>query len=147
MFIGIDIGTSYCCLSIFRNKKVEIIPNEFGKRQTPSYISFHDDEILFGKAAGNQLPFDLKNAFFDVKTLFGKECVSNKANCDKHLAFDVSEAPVGSGENGKYTPEEMFRRIFGGLGENAERCLGKKEGKGAVKFFFVSGSIDEEKML
>ena len=145
-YIGIDIGTSYCRLSIFRKGKLEIIPNELGKRQTPSYISFLDDEILFGKAAKDQLPFNLKSTFFNIKTLFGKKYIKNKANYDKHLAFDISEAPVKFGENGKYTPEDIFQRIFEKLKENAEQYLGKKV-TGAVISIPIYFSFNQLKLL
>ena len=91
-YIGIDFGTSYCRASIYRNGKVEIIPNEFGKRQTPSYLSINDEEIIFGKAAKNQLPFNLKNTFFNMITLFGKNKQKYSSH-EKYLTFDVKEGP------------------------------------------------------
>ena len=123
-YIGIDIGTSYCRLSIFKDGKVEIIPNEFGKRQTPSYISFNEEEILFGKAAKDQLPFNIKNTFFSIKTLFGKK--NFKKDYDKQLTFDIKENPIQLGENGIYTFEVIFKRIFEKLKKNAEQYLGKE---------------------
>ena len=64
--IGIDLGTTYSCVGIFRNGSVEIIPNELGNRITPSVVAFTDDDRLVGEAAKNQAALNPKRTIYSV---------------------------------------------------------------------------------
>ncbi|GJY92410.1 FAR1-related sequence 5-like protein [Tanacetum coccineum] len=62
--IGIDLGTTYSCVAVWRNNRVEIIPNEQGNRTTPSCVAFSGTERLIGDAAKNQITVNPINSVF-----------------------------------------------------------------------------------
>uniref|UniRef100_A0A915K3Q7 Endoplasmic reticulum chaperone BIP n=1 Tax=Romanomermis culicivorax TaxID=13658 RepID=A0A915K3Q7_ROMCU len=139
--IGIDLGTTYSCVGIFKNGRVEIIANDQGNRITPSYVAFTPDgERLIGDAAKNQLTTNPENTIFDVKRMIGREWSDPSVQNDiKHWPFKVVERKSKphiqvdvKGETKTFTPEEISAMILGKMKEVAEQYLGKPVNKAVV---------------
>jgi molecular chaperone DnaK (HSP70) len=128
--IGIDLGTTYSCVAVWRKDRVDVCPNEQGHRITPSYVAFLKDQTrLIGDAAKNQAPSNAENTIFDVKRLIGRKYSDATVQADKKLfPFTVADKdgkPVVALSNGKqYTPEEISGMILRKLKETAETYLG-----------------------
>lgn len=94
--IGIDLGTTYSCVGIYRNGRVEIIPNDQGNRITPSYVAWEGEERLVGDAAKNQATINPTNTVFDVKRLIGRNFNDETVQHDMKLwPFKVRAASSG----------------------------------------------------
>ena len=85
--IGIDLGTCNSSVAIFQNGKVEILPNDFDEKTTPSYVAFTETQKLVGNIAKNQMKSNLCNTIFGIKRLIG--CSFN----DKEIQKDIKKFP------------------------------------------------------
>jgi L1 cell adhesion molecule like protein len=132
--IGIDLGTTYSCVGIWQNDRVEIIANDQGNRTTPSYVAFTDKERLIGDAAKNQVSVNPFNTVFDAKRLIGRKMSDDTVKSDmKHWPFklkpDNDNKPLievnYKEEEKTFTPEEISSMILVKMKEIAEAYLGK----------------------
>ena len=130
--IGIDLGTTYSCVGIFRDDRIEIIANDQGNRTTPSFVAFTDTERLIGDAAKNQVAMNPYNTVFDAKRLIGRKFADAEVQADmKHFPFKVIDKggkPViqveFKGEDKQFTPEEISSMVLTKMRETAESYLG-----------------------
>eukprot|EP01112_Ceratiomyxa_fruticulosa_P007966 TRINITY_DN2070_c0_g2_i3.p1 TRINITY_DN2070_c0_g2~~TRINITY_DN2070_c0_g2_i3.p1 ORF type:complete len:656 (-),score=181.90 TRINITY_DN2070_c0_g2_i3:104-2071(-) len=132
--IGIDLGTTYSCVGVWINDRVEIIANDQGNRTTPSYVAFTDSERLIGDAAKNQVAMNPTNTVFDAKRLIGRKFGDAVVQSDmKHWPFKViakeGDKPAIQvqylGETKTFFPEEISAMVLLKMKETAEAYLGK----------------------
>lgn len=133
--IGIDLGTTYSCVGVFKNGRVEIIANEQGNRITPSYVAFtQENERLIGDAAKNQLTTNPENTVFDAKRLIGRTWDDKAVQNDiKFFPFKVIEKNKKphiqisvKGEQKTFAAEEISAMVLTKMKEIAEAYLSKK---------------------
>merc|ERR1711906_29600 len=131
--IGIDLGTTYSCVGVYKNGRVEIIPNDQGNRITPSYVAFDGEERFIGDSAKNQAALNPTNTVFDIKRLIGRRFTDDTVQKDmKLLPFDIVDKDTKpyvsvdvKGEMKTFSPEEISAMILGKMREIAESFLGK----------------------
>ncbi len=135
--IGIDLGTTYSCVAVYKGGKVEIIANDQGNRTTPSYVAFSNNERLVGDGAKNQVNSNPKNTVYDVKRLMGKKYSDTDVQKDlKYLSYtvkkDSNDKPVIKLDNDEFQPEQISAMILEKMKEIAEGYLGHSVKKAVV---------------
>ncbi|XP_039266527.2 heat shock 70 kDa protein 1-like [Styela clava] len=132
--IGIDLGTTYSCVAVFRNDRVEIIANDEGSRVTPSCVSFSDTERLIGDTAKSEASLNYENTLLQIKRLIGRTYDDQNVQNDlKLLGFKVidkdNKPQIQVNYMNKVTtfyPEEISAMVLGVLKEAAEAYIGSK---------------------
>lgn len=140
--IGIDLGTTYSVVSVYRNGSAEIIANNLGQRTTPSYVAFTESERLIGNAAKNQQASNVKNTIFDIKRIMGLKFNDPALQEElKHLPYKVINKDNNNlpyvevtykGEIKHFSPEEISSMILGYMKEQAENYLGHSITKAVI---------------
>merc|ERR1719324_864925 len=133
--IGIDLGTTYSCVGVYKNGRVEIIANDQGNRITPSYVAFTDKERLTGDSAKNQATSNPLRTVYDVKRLIGRNFGDRSVQKDKKLvSYNIVSkegkpyvsVEMKEGEKAKvFSPGEISAMILTKMKETAEAFLGK----------------------
>jgi endoplasmic reticulum chaperone BiP len=133
--IGIDLGTTYSCVGVYKNGRVDIIPNDQGNRITPSYVAFQDSGgRLVGDAAKNQATINPEKTVFDIKRLIGRQFSDKSVQADKLLVpyeiVSVQNKPMvqikQENKTLTFAPEEISAMILQKMKITAETFLGEE---------------------
>ena len=133
--IGIDLGTTYSCVAVWKNGRVEICPNDQGNRITPSYVAWTSgNQRLVGDAAKNQAASNPTNTVFDVKRLIGRKFSDSSVQKDAKLLPYTIVGDKGDktavkvkvdGSSKVLSPEEVSAMVLRRMKETAESYLGE----------------------
>ena len=110
--IGIDLGTTNSCVSVYEGGEAKVITNPEGARTTPSVVAFKNGEIIVGQKAKNQMVTN-KDTISSIKRKMG-----------------TNEKVSANGK--EYTPEEISAMILGDLKKTAEAYLGETVTKAVI---------------
>ena len=140
VIISTDLGTTFCCFSVYKNNRIEVIANDQGNRTTPSYVAFTDTEILVGDAAKNQVALNPRNTIFDAKRLIGRKYSDPSVQSFlKHWPFkviDQGDKPMFEvqykGETKLYAPEQISAMLLKYVKQMSENYLGHEVKKAII---------------
>ena len=126
--IGIDLGTTYSCVGVWTNNKAEIIPNESGRRITPSIVSFIDKKEIVGQQAKDLAFKNIKKTIYDSKRLIGRKYGENEVQYDKnYLTYNIVKNNETEGvkiiiseSKEEYDPEEISQAILSKMKKMSE---------------------------
>lgn len=138
--IGVDLGTTFSCVAVWQNERVEIIANDQGNRTTPSYVSFTAEERLVGDAAKQVAATNPKNTVFDAKRLIGRKFDDPTVVADRKLwpfkVVDEAGKPKievdFKGETKQFLPEEISAMVLTKMKQTAEAYLGHEVKKAVI---------------
>jgi L1 cell adhesion molecule like protein len=131
--IGIDLGTTYSCVAVWQNERVEIIASDSGNRTVPSMVSFTESERLIGDAAKSAAATFPRSTVFDAKRMIGREFRDPLLQSDmKHWPYDVLNDGKGRPQivvdtkdgQKKFYPEEISAMVLQKMKSIAEAYLG-----------------------
>ncbi|REJ77721.1 MAG: molecular chaperone DnaK [Acidobacteria bacterium] len=128
--IGIDLGTTNCCVSVMEGGAVQIIPNKEGGRTMPSVVGFTDKgERLVGQIAKRQAVTNSSNTLYAVKRLIGRKFDSPEAEKMMEVVpFEIVESPNGDAHiravDEVHSPPEISAIVLQRLKQSAEEFLG-----------------------
>src|SRR5436190_13056293 len=128
--LGIDLGTTNCCMAVYEAGQATVVPNREGGRTTPSIVAFTErGERLVGNIAKRQAVTNAKNTVFAVKRLIGRKFASPEVQKARQvLPYEVSEASNGDArvhvQGKEYSPSEISAIILRNLKEMTEEHLG-----------------------
>jgi len=131
--IGIDLGTTYSCVGVWRDNRCEIIANSQGNRTTPSYVAFSNDERMIGESAKNQSAMNPTNTVYDAKRLIGRNysdpLVQQEMN---HFSYELTQSQDKpliqveyKDELKQFHPEEISAMILSEMKQIASSYLGE----------------------
>jgi molecular chaperone DnaK len=129
--IGIDLGTTNCCISVLEGGAVQIVPNKEGGRTTPSVVGFTDKgERLVGQIAKRQAVTNAANTVYAVKRLIGRKFSSAEVSRMRETSpFEIVDSPNGDArvrvQGRSYSPPELSGIVLQRLKAAAEDFLGE----------------------